>query len=188
MFCSGSRWVLQIGGSLALAVAAGLVVTVVVWLWPSAPTPEEQSPPCYSLGQHEQPVGPACRRYRAFWNFGFERNSRAGAGRRAGDERIRPQRHRLQVRRSRPWLGRTRQPNHHRPSTTRLRSRRFRKTDHCRRCGCGTAGPGRNPRPPAARRNPPPEPGGSPRARRAVRRRAVRRRASWRVVNSPARL
>ena len=47
---------LQIGGSLALAVAAGLVVTVVVWLWPSAPTPEEQSPPRYSLGQHEQPV------------------------------------------------------------------------------------------------------------------------------------
>jgi len=47
---------LQMGGSLALAVAAGLVVTVVVWLWPSAPTPEEQSSPRYSLGQHEQPV------------------------------------------------------------------------------------------------------------------------------------
>ncbi len=47
---------LQIGGSLALAVAAGLVVTVVVWLWPSSPTPEEQLPPRYSLGQHEQPV------------------------------------------------------------------------------------------------------------------------------------
>ncbi|MCB1826498.1 MAG: protein kinase [Candidatus Competibacteraceae bacterium] len=47
---------LRMGGSLALAVAAGLVVTVVVWLWPSAPTPEEQSPPRYSLGQHEQPV------------------------------------------------------------------------------------------------------------------------------------
>ncbi len=47
---------LQIGGSLAVALAAALVVTVVVWLWPSAPTPEEQSPPRYSLGQHEQPV------------------------------------------------------------------------------------------------------------------------------------
>ncbi|HRW65907.1 MAG TPA: protein kinase [Candidatus Competibacter sp.] len=47
---------LQIGGSLALAVAAGLVVTVVVWLWPSSPTPEEPSPPRYSLGQHGQPV------------------------------------------------------------------------------------------------------------------------------------
>ncbi|QQS54908.1 MAG: protein kinase [Candidatus Competibacteraceae bacterium] len=47
---------LQVGGSLVLAVAAGLVVTVVVWLWPSAPTSEEQSPPRYSLGQHEQPA------------------------------------------------------------------------------------------------------------------------------------
>ncbi len=47
---------LQIGGSLALALAAALTVTVVVWLWPSAPAPEERSPPRYSLGQHEQPV------------------------------------------------------------------------------------------------------------------------------------
>ena len=46
----------RIGGGLALAVAAALVVTVVVWLWPSAPVPEEQSPPRYSLGQHEQQV------------------------------------------------------------------------------------------------------------------------------------